>query len=429
MSCAAEIFKARAVANAAHPSDNTSPQARPTGSRARRCDLIRLIACRLRRTQALMEQVRGQQAAQQTTRRPEPCGGVQIGDTLQIELGRAVPGIGGDEAVPQQWVRAVVQGVDRSKFEVVVNEEPPCVWDKGEYVLDASEFGKGWRWLAEADSPSSHDEAAAGGAACPSNEDALSPPAAKPDIAAITHIRYTNGKWEAQEGWGTPWYDYTEAELGACGRSTLEKAKASGCKPIKVPRRGGSVYVSKKKLKNEFGLPVVKNTGSSFRLCAAHAAFQLVHTLRPELKGPGCSEGWFEQKLPGTLDAANDNSSDEIMHVVAEFDVVLKPVDPSPHALIQHGTDVFLVHMVATVNGDDICHFFVYDAASGCLLDPDGNNRQVEDTDRCLGVGKSQSTRKEKNRQAMRVFYEAYEGADEGSIKLDAIWRCVRGTK
>ena len=117
---------------------------------------------------------------------------------------------------------------------------------------------------------------------------------------------------------------------------------------------------------------------------------------------------------------------------VLNHHIVLDPVHKfSPHALIQHGDDVLLVHMDATVQGEPISHFFVYAAATGCLLDPDAcSAEQVTDEDRCLGVGKSQKARTRANLKAMDVFYKAYPGADEGSIRIDRVWRAVwRGAR
>ena len=112
----------------------------------------------------------------------------------------------------------------------------------------------------------------------------------------------------------------------------------------KIPPSGGSVSVSNKRLKNEFGLAVVQNGGGELRLCGAHAAFLLVRTLRPELKGAGCSEAWFEKQLPGTLDPKDDPTADDIKRVVAIHGVALDPVyNLSPHALIQRGRDVILL--------------------------------------------------------------------------------------
>ena len=39
--------------------------------------------------------------------------------------------------------------------------------------------------------------------------------------------------------------------------------------------------------------------------------------LRPELKGAGSSEAWFEKALPGTLDPKDDPTSEDIKRVVA----------------------------------------------------------------------------------------------------------------
>ena len=115
------------------------------------------------------------------------------------------------------------------------------------------------------------------------------------------------------------------------------------------------------------------------------------------------------------------------MRDVDKHGIALEPVyNLSPHALIQHDNDVFLVHITATVEGESIRHFFVYDAKTGCLRDPDAaSNEQVEDDDRCLGAGQSQKARAKANSKAMDVFYKAYPGADKGSIKIDRVWRGV----
>ena len=118
---------------------------------------------------------------------------------------------------------------------------------------------------------------------------------------------------------------------------------------------------------------------------------------------------------------------DDIKRVVHQHGIILEPVyNLSPHALIQHGDNVFLVHMTATVEAESIRHFFVYDAKTGCLLDPDAaSNEQVKDVDRSLGSGKSQKARAKANGKAMDVFYKAYPGPDKGSIKFDRVWRGV----
>ena len=60
------------------------------------------------------------------------------------------------------------------------------------------------------------------------------------------------------------------------------------------------------------------------------------------------------------------------------------------------------------------------------MLDPQStSNRQVSDADRSLNAGKSKYARARANAKAMRVFYEAYDGADEGSIIIDGVWRAA----
>ena len=57
------------------------------------------------------------------------------------------------------------------------------------------------------------------------------------------------------------------------------------------------------------------------------------------------------------------------------------------------------------------------------MLDPESTgNGQVCDADRSLNAGKSQIARARANSKAMRVFYEAYDGADDRSIKIDGLW-------
>ena len=250
-----------------------------------------------------------------------------------------------------------------------------------------------------------------------------------PPIAECTHIRYRDSSYEARKGLHGMWFAYNGVQLAQWwGHGTIDEARRSPNTVIKITPLGGSITVSNKKLKNELGLPVIQYTDAAMRLCAAHAAFFLVRALRPELRGAaGSSQAYFEKALPGTLDPRDDPTADDIRRVVAKhpFRVALVPVyNLSPHMLIQRGNDVLLVHIHATVKGASVRHFFVYVAATGCLLDPDAAGaEQVEDADRCLGAGLSKVARQKSNRKAMGVFYKAYPGADPGSITINRVWR------
>ena len=259
--------------------------------------------------------------------------------------------------------------------------------------------------------------------------DAASAP--KPHVENCTWVRYKgsdgdDGNWEMRKGLDGSWHRYGWGAIGVrCPRSVIDKAYGSPGTPMKIDGVGGSISISKKRVR-ELGLPVIKNSGV-LRQCAAHAAYLLVRTLRPELKGADSSEAWFEKELPGTLDPKDDPSSGDIERVVGKHSIALEPVyNLSPHEMIQRGDSVFLLHLTAAIDGDQIRHFFVYDAKTGCILDPvaDGN-QQIEDTDRCIGWGQSKRAKKKANGKAMGPFYKAYPGALAGSIRIDRVWRGV----
>jgi len=261
----------------------------------------------------------------------------------------------------------------------------------------------------------------------------------EPPIAECTHVRcLLDGPrdsqqlvWYAQKGHKGAWFTYSESHIQNGSGIAYESFKDARENPgtiVKLPSDGGSITVSNKRLKNELHLPVVTHTDARLRLCAAHSAYLLVRTVRPELKGRDSSQASFEKELPGTLDPQDDPTSDDIKRVVFKRGVGLEEVyNLSPHALIQRGKRVFLVHMSATVGGESVLHFFIFDANTGCLLDPDASGaEQVEDSDRCLHAGNSKEARKKANIKAMSVFYKAYSNADHKSIKIDRVWEGVR---
>ena len=256
--------------------------------------------------------------------------------------------------------------------------------------------------------------------------------AARPPVAQCTWILYEpspDAAWVLFRSTGPGFY-YERAEVEHhVPFSVRERARAQPNQRIRIPPRGASVTVPYKKLKNELGLPVITHTVTTFRMCAAHAAYLLVRTRRPELKSDRtASQAWFEARLPGTLDPNDDKSSDDVARVVATKGIRLVPVyNLSPHKLIQRGEGVFLLHMEAAVRGEPVRHFFVYDQSTGCLLDPDASGAErVEDTDRRLGSGNHRNARKKANARAMAVFYKAYPGVEEGSIRIGHAWRAER---
>ena len=188
---------------------------------------------------------------------------------------------------------------------------------------------------------------------------------------------------------------------------------------------GGSVTISASRLR-ELGLPVVKQCGGEFRHCAAHAAFIITRTLLPNLRGHDSSENWFIENVGGTLDEADDPTQFEIEHAVGKHGIRLVHQDNlSPRCLIQRGEGVFLGRFEASLNGEPVKHFFVYDKGAGMLRDPLlGQVEQVMDSDRCLNASKKQRSRA--NMAAMAVFYKAY-GVDVGSIRITHLWQGVVG--
>lgn len=174
-----------------------------------------------------------------------------------------------------------------------------------------------------------------------------------------------DGGWEARKGLRGKWFGFLEADVyDRCDSNTFEEAQHCRGEPVKIPPRGGSVTVSNAKLKSELRLPVVTDGGGALRKCAAQSAYIAVRTVRPELRGARSSQLWFEEQLPGTLDPKDDPTSDDISRVVAIHGVVLEPahnLERSPHRLIQHGDDVYLVR----VSAESIQHFCVFDAATG----------------------------------------------------------------
>ena len=254
------------------------------------------------------------------------------------------------------------------------------------------------------------------------------------DAPPLADCKYFRGvdalRFEAKVGLNEKWAAYSAGDIQSCAsavRDVVAQALASPGEVVKLGTVGGSITISHKR-KKELGLPVLGATDARLRLCAAHAALLLCRRLWPDRKGRESSQAWFEKELPGTLDPADDPTSGDIARVLGKRCVRLEPAyNLSPHALIQRSESVFLVHMFATVEGDRVRHFFVFDAESGCLLDPDAAaGEQVEDSDRCLHAGSSKEARKKANCKAIDVFYKAYPGADKGSLKINCVWRATR---
>ena len=252
-----------------------------------------------------------------------------------------------------------------------------------------------------------------------------------PSLADCRYFRGVDAlRFEAKVGLHDEWVAYSTGDIESAVRwlnRVVAQALASPGEVVKLGTVGGSITISHKR-KKELGLPVLGATDARLRLCAAHAALLLCRRLWPDRKGRESSQAWFEKELPGTLDPADDPTSGDIARVLGKRCVRLEPAyNLSPHALIQRSESVFLVHMFATVEGDHVRHFFVFDAESGCLLDPDAAaGEQVEDSDRCLHAGGSKEARKKANCKAIDVFYKAYPGADKGSIKINCVWRATR---
>ncbi len=194
--------------------------------------------------------------------------------------------------------------------------------------------------------------------------------------------------------------------------------------------QGGAITVSRKRLR-ELGLPIVKNYGDDLRHCAAHAAFLLTRTVLPNLRGLGTTEKWFVDEVGGTLDEADDPTVVDIERAIRKHGLRLVVQESlSPHWLIQRGDGVFLVHFTATVGGDPVKHFMVYDKARGILRDPlISEGMEVVDRERCLNAGKSLNARKRAKMAALAVFHQAYDGVDNGSINITRIWQAVDGVE
>ena len=106
-------------------------------------------------------------------------------------------------------------------------------------------------------------------------------------------------------------------------------AEAMANSPERVRLETGGFYRTKKAKLRAGGLAVAAGGDTPLRLCAAHAPFAIVRTLRPELKGQrASSQASIEKLLPGTLDPKDDPTSDDIKRVVGKHGVARGHIAP-----------------------------------------------------------------------------------------------------
>ena len=252
----------------------------------------------------------------------------------------------------------------------------------------------------------------------------------RPPLNDMTFIRHDDALFgfylrKSRHDHTNEWF-FRADELPGIYHSCMDEAR--GTRAVVPFVQGGAITVSRKRLR-ELGLPIVKNYGDDLRHCAAHAAFLLTRTVLPNLRGLGTTEKWFVDEVGGTLDEADDPTVIDIERAIRKHGLRLAVQQSlSPHWLIQRGDGVFLVHFTATVGGDPVKHFMVYDKARGILRDPlISEGMEVVDKDRCLNAGKSRDARVRANKTAMDVFHQAYDGVDDGSINITRIWQAVEG--
>jgi len=228
------------------------------------------------------------------------------------------------------------------------------------------------------------------------------------DMTKCTHIRYIDQEWQARRGMKGEWFKCTTAQIH------------DHCKPDTNTR-----------LKNEFGLAIATNGGGQFRLCSAHAAYNIARNVRPELQSDRrASQPRFEKLLPGGLLPVDDPSVDDVKRVLLEeFRIsATRLYNTSPRALVNFRDGVFLVRLELTYEGQAELgfHLTVYHAASGAVLDPDASDREsivVNDDDR-VHRPKGRKQIAEANEKAMRVFRAVF--SVPSAIRLVEVYHCER---
>jgi hypothetical protein len=222
-------------------------------------------------------------------------------------------------------------------------------------------------------------------------------------------------------------FAFTEEEVrercSGGNEKKMEEAKENAPARVRLDEASGFYRAKKAKLRAD-GLAVAAGGDGALRLCAAQAAFSIVRTLRPELKGQRTSsQASMEKLLPGTLDPKDDPTWDAVRRVLERFDVSLHFVrNVSPRLLINFESGVYLLRLEYFFKDEPEpgYHFTVYDAASGAILDNmmDVEAIVIDDSDRKAAVGKKA------NVKAMRPFHAAFPAADK--ITIAQVYLCER---
>ena len=202
----------------------------------------------------------------------------------------------------------------------------------------------------------------------------------------------------------------------------MEEAVARS--PERVRLETGGFYRTKKAKLRADGLTVAAACDGPLRHCAAHAAFAIVRTLRPELKGQrASSQASMEKLLLGTLDPKDDPSYDDVERVLLIFDVSLRfRADVSPRQLINHTAGLYLLRLAFTYSdqAEPGYHYTVYHAATGAILDNMSDSPIcVDDDDRRAAVCKKA------NAKAMRPFQAAFPAAEKITITHLYLCECA----
>ena len=187
-----------------------------------------------------------------------------------------------------------------------------------------------------------------------------------------------------------------------------------------LPRPGG-FYMSQKSELRKRGLRIAKGGYSELRLCGAHAAYHGVKNVRPELRATQIT---FEKLLPGTMDAADDPSWEDVKRACEQHGVTLRYLrNTSPAKLIHCREGVFLVGLLFKEFEDgrpQDRHWVVYDAATGAILEnmSDNDAPVVDDDDRRRAIGRGGSL------EALKPFYAAF--ADVTQLVMEHVYAFER---
>ena len=169
-------------------------------------------------------------------------------------------------------------------------------------------------------------------------------------------------------------------------------------------------------------------------MCSANAAFNVACNVRPELQGQHrASQRTFATLLPGTMDAADDPSVEDVQRVLSDLEIDatkrLFHLEGSPHLLISPHQLLLLVRLQLWYEGeaDPGFHLTVYHGPSGAILDPDASTCKstvVTDTDRIATPPTNRKQRAAANRKAMRAFHASFPVPCK--IEIAQVWQCQR---